>query len=818
MEQNTINTAQLCDGLLNAESEQEVTTILSQYGLLEDHKNWRLFNDSPTIWSPAGTQQAEAVNALVEKLTNASDALLEAAVMGMGVDPDSADALKTRQKVLETCFGIPDGDLRKLTAEERKQLAIESINLIVSGQRNAPPCITIVDSGEGQTPQNMRTTFLSGPGGKAEANKKGKPYLQGIFNMGGLGVLPFAGKRGYQLIITKRHPKLLKDADIDNKSVYGFTIVRRRSPRKGFKESSVLEYLVGPDNDVLSFEKDSIALSNTKGLASVEPLTFKHGSLIKLYDYAIRPSWLATTDLYYALNRNFYEIPLPVYIIEARDYKAKSPSTVLSGNTVRLASSKKDGKIEKDFPLSTKFNVLDSGEVVATVTAFVENVTKDPVDRFTGDIGVMFYVNGQMHGQLGKEFFTRKKVDLDYLKDSLMVVVDCSNFDGLGIEETFMGSREQFRKSEHIKIIEEKLMDWLKNHEVIRTLVKKRQRESIKKQDNDNSSIIEIMQHCFNPKEFDLAKGKNLTNSSDFDTRKTKGNYKGRRFPKYFKLQKMREGEIKRAKCSIGTKTVTVNYNTDAQNDYFVRDKDKDPGKIIVQNHKGYDLLSTATLHNGICQCIFKVPKDARVGQSFMANVTVTDKMNRRRPFKTKVDIQIVPESETTTTTPAKQATLDTSNDKPEPPKDFDRRKKANQFEGKGALSKLLKEPIIQPVFEKDSNWNRFNFTEHTGLVMKELDGELTFYLNQDNIHLKREISVAKEPIEVLKKWYEVGMVADCLGIYYQDKIKSAGLTKADANEEQDTVDIKETINELSVGLARVVISKMRAAGKVGKN
>ncbi|MGB6673920.1 MAG: hypothetical protein WBE34_15930, partial [Candidatus Nitrosopolaris sp.] len=133
------------------------------------------------------------------------------------------------------------GRLENVSSKRRGELA-QKIHLIATGRKDKNPCYTIVDMGEGQTPSMIPQTILSLPG-KAEANKAKINFVQGLFNMGGTGVLRFCGRYSYcQLVISRSSPFLNKDVSNENDSSWGFTIVRRKNPAEP-RESSVFEYL-----------------------------------------------------------------------------------------------------------------------------------------------------------------------------------------------------------------------------------------------------------------------------------------------------------------------------------------------------------------------------------------------------------------------------------------------------------------------------------------------------------------------------------------------------------------------------------------------
>ena len=142
-----------------------------------------------------------------------------------GVRPDSPSAPKNIAEALEKYFGIYDGKLSSIDASIRALIA-QNILLVATGQKSNPS-YSIIDFGEGQTPQKIPDTFLS-------LNKKNKlnvQFVQGKFNMGGTGALQFCSKKfNLQLIISRRDPKIYRDESDSSANNWGFTVIRREDP------------------------------------------------------------------------------------------------------------------------------------------------------------------------------------------------------------------------------------------------------------------------------------------------------------------------------------------------------------------------------------------------------------------------------------------------------------------------------------------------------------------------------------------------------------------------------------------------------------
>jgi hypothetical protein len=148
----------LCLALLRAESEEEVTSLLQRYGLI-DPKHWKPLGNMPNNRSMVNNQQQDPAGAKVEILINAIDAMLTRACLQRGIPTDSADAPKSMTEAAERFFEVRDGNLANLDGKQIGQLA-ENIQLVVTGTKHAP-CYLTIDKGEGQTPNRFEDTFLS---------------------------------------------------------------------------------------------------------------------------------------------------------------------------------------------------------------------------------------------------------------------------------------------------------------------------------------------------------------------------------------------------------------------------------------------------------------------------------------------------------------------------------------------------------------------------------------------------------------------------------------------------------------------------------
>lgn len=448
---------QLCLDLLKAESEEAVTEILEKRGLLEESL-WQDLGDDENNFSIVGNQMSSSTAALVEKIINSIDAVLMAKCSIAKIDPWGPNAPQSMAEAAERFLGVRQGSLINLDSNERSKLAEESIWMIATGTKEKP-CYTFVDFGEGQTPARMPDTFLT----LFKSSRKIRiPFVQGRFQMGGTGVLRFCGTKKYQLIISRRHPEI---AELENEdttaSLWGFTIVRR-VPREGVR-SSVYRYLA-PERNVPCFSADALPLLPSKGKGAksfTRPANW--GTCIKLYDYQFDVPAFKTNiklDLSRELDRHLVSMPIPVRLCECRDYEQASPYSTLSGLDVRLFENKAEA-LEAQFPNSALLPVPSLGEIPIQIFLFQRNAGRRFISKQTG---VLFTLNGQRHGSFPSAFFLRQTIQLDYLKDDLLVIADCSKLPGSNRDDLFMSSRDRLSESLMRKSFEEQLEVLLRNH------------------------------------------------------------------------------------------------------------------------------------------------------------------------------------------------------------------------------------------------------------------------------------------------------------------------------------------------------------------
>jgi hypothetical protein len=91
--------------LLEAEDEEGVLAALERRGLLKGDVRWRYLGNMPNNESLVQAQQSNSTAALVEKFTNAADAILLRQCKARGIDPRGTESPKSMSGAVEMFFG-----------------------------------------------------------------------------------------------------------------------------------------------------------------------------------------------------------------------------------------------------------------------------------------------------------------------------------------------------------------------------------------------------------------------------------------------------------------------------------------------------------------------------------------------------------------------------------------------------------------------------------------------------------------------------------------------------------------------------------------
>lgn len=776
----TQDNLQLCKDLLKADTENQVIAILTDHQFWNDNSKWRTFDDNENNYSTIGAQQADPVAALVEKLINSIDAVLLRECRLRGVDPESNQAPQTMEIALEEYFGIRKGNLALISSTQRTELA-SNIGFVATGEAKKPSYV-IFDTGEGQTPQKMPSTFLS----LNKSNKLRIPFVQGKYNMGGTGVMRFCGKEQLQLIISKRHPQFAQQSDFSS-PYWGFTIVRRQDASEG-RKSSMYTYLA-PDDNILMFDSQKISIP-TIGMGTQKIPDLSWGSIVKLYEYGIAPASLKTNilfDLYNYVSLLTPKIALPVRFYERRTtYKGHSLESTMSGVHVRLDDDRSEN-IEPGFPTSAEFRI-NGQRFSASIYAFKKSDLdgESRAAKYRKDEGIIFTINGQTHGSIPLAFFRRGKIELSYIADSIIIIVECDGINARTREDLFMNSRDRLSSGELKVQIEEKLSEILKDHSQLKLLNNKRRRDAIAERLSDTRPLREVLEDLVRKSptlQNFLQVGQDIHNPFVPRLVGEQELFNGKPHPTYFRLM-AGQGD---SECHMNLR-FRVQFETDVENEYFIRDRHPGSFTFSLNNAEAEYVYN---LNNGILTLTVSLPDGTEAGDLLRGRVCIND------------DTLIEPFCENFTRRVLPPININDGGA-------GSRRKAAGGGNGDRQAPNGLAYPSVIEV--KEEEWQANGFDKNSALkVMSAENNAHDFYVNIDNIWLKSEINQTRdtEIAPILKSKFVNGLV-----LFGMALLKDKEYLEESPNSDE-YYSIEDMILKTSRSFAPIIIPLVDALGEL---
>lgn len=816
------NKKTLCKTLMKCSTEREVIDLLKNNGYWNKPAVWRYYGDRASNFNTIGNQQSRPDAALVEKLVNSVDARLINESLIRKIDPESPNAPKSIREAVALFFdngskSSSAGLVREWPDIKRTEVA-RGITIAATGYKpgKGNPCFIIADQGEGQTPDKLPLTILS----LDRENKVKIPFVQGKFNMGGTGVLEFCGKKNLQFVLSKRNPKLLSLGHSERDLEWGFTIVRREEPVDG-RKNSVYTYLapLGSENnphmgDVLSFPSDTMEIfpegQNPCGRGS------EWGTFIKLYEYSTSgfsgTNILLSDGLMRQLDLLLTELALPIRIYECRDYSGHTGSyeTNLTGIGVRLDDDKNNNL--EDYPYSCSMNIL--GE---RMTASIYVFKKGKEKTYRQNEGVIFSLNGQTHGILSTSFYKRKKVNMGYLADSILIIVNCSDISPRSREILFMPSRDRLRDSELKRKIEDELEEIIGNHQGLKKLQEKRRREEVDSLLAEERPLGEILKELIkdSPALTSLfLTGQKLPNP--FNTTHvadTSESFQGKKFPTYFKFQDLPYESVLHKACHKNYRA-RICFETDAENSYFQREIQ--PGSFKLFLLSDGDLIETnhvMNLWNGIATLNVSLPNDVKIGEKLIF-IAVTEDETQLKPFENRIEITVLEQ-------------IDTKKSGGEKRKKPPINQKGNDREYPSGIDlprifKVAKEPG-----EHEKGWEDMSphpFNEYSGLRIinagiSESEGGnnygkviYDFYINVDNIFLKTEQKRKPSQAEIIQSKFIYAHVLLGLALISHEKEKPDDVN---SRGDEERVCIEDKVEEFSIAISSVILPIINDLGEL---
>ena len=455
------NVANLFRSLVLSQRPQEVAKVLASYGDGPDVTLNTPFGPLGLEWLPVGgnTSNISTIGlathpgrALIERITNATDAVLEKTLAaGLGGNP-----------------GNPHDLAGNIAAPSDRQIHVS----ILPGDNHRFPTVDVLDAGIGIKPEDFRSTILSLQAG----NKIRKHYLIGTFGQGGSATLAFSD---YVLIVSR-------SAEQPNR--LGFTVIRIVRLGSEYKEDTyaylALKFHASKSHSfytVPEIEVGSKPLSLYKP-SGVKTPTLSHGTLVRHYGYKLgslsdaiypRPG-----NLQHFGNANLPEPILPYRVLDLRTRDGKDVLVSGARNHLRALPDLRDwaqgsylryrkaiehivprGHTEPslDLEIFVVYNLRKAGrgkkdEIILRPRS--NEMYCDP------DHPIMGLVNGQVQGTLTPALF--REAGLPLTARHAVCYIDATAADSRVRRELFSTTREGFKQGEVLAGIQEVLLATLR--------------------------------------------------------------------------------------------------------------------------------------------------------------------------------------------------------------------------------------------------------------------------------------------------------------------------------------------------------------------
>jgi hypothetical protein len=525
------------------------------------------------------------------------------------------------------------------------------------------------------------------------------------------------------------------------------------------------------------------------------------GTLIKLYEYGAsgysNTHILRRDGLMERVDLLLPDLALPIRFHECRDFAGHAGSfdTNINGLSVRLSDDKAQN-LEEGFPTSSPISVLDE-KMTATIYAF----KPQKAESYRKNEGVLFVLNGQTHGHLTSDFFRRKEVNLSYLRQSILVVVDCSEFSGRAREDFFMNSRDRLMAGELREQVEAALEELLRHHQGLRALAERRRHDEIQSLLEDNKPLRNVLEELIKRSPalaalFNL--GTHITNPFKIKTVGSEPqSFQGKVYPTFFQFKDKKYGETLVRDTHINMRA-RIAFETDAANEYF--DANLGKGKFVLYREtKAGERVPFSgyvgpNLNDGSATLSVQLPDNAQAGDTMTFVAEVMDD-SRITPFENRFVLTIKG--------PAK------TNGKPRGPKKPPAEKPGKEHD----LPIKVNLPDVTPVKEADWGKHEPHFDKFTALRIRQAptkSGEekpkpvYDFFVNVDNVHLLRELKGTKENPELVRKRFELGLTLLGLGLLQADAESDAIAQKPE--QENEATNIEDKVEEFTKASAAILL------------
>ncbi|MBJ90937.1 MAG: hypothetical protein CMO98_13910 [Woeseia sp.] len=618
--QQNLDQAKLCLELFSCDTENEVTDVLKRYELFYTKEHWK------EDWYTYGiihSQMSDPLGALSELLVNSSDSLLISKCKERGIDPYGEEAPKSADVAVKKLLGWDNNALTKLPKKEYEKL----LGMIIGG--NDRDTITVFDSGEGQAPNDFKSTFLDiGP--NKGSNKKDIGFTMGRFGGGSSATFEHSRGAKYKLIISRKNPNI-SDCDSDE---IGWTIIRYNQPDPA--EEGKYQYLHF-SGEVGRFSARTIQIIPSDQRPFDRDINWDYGCIQKLYNYSPVNN---SRDLYSEINLLLVKPNVPL-IIHDDGNKGKNQRIERTVSGFLNVVGTKEGRLHprlNNKPLSGQFTIDNEGlhqKISWEIYVFEEE--NHDLGKLLKGKHVLYTLGGQCQYFEPGNIFGRNKVRLDSIAKQCLMILDFSDCNNNTNASLFKADRETLRNNEFKQSITKAITQQLSENKELKSIALDKEEKKAgelstpkakEKLYEDLSKRNPMVSDLFSPgKSFNRKKIKQFRSRRADNT--SEPQYNGRFPASSFDLKNPDQySEAVARNWEIGS-TAKIKFSTDAPDDFFSLNREGGHGwiDVYVDGVKAEDESTTA--HGQMTVSITSVKK--RIGDKVLCEIVMSDTQKKAR-------------------------------------------------------------------------------------------------------------------------------------------------------------------------------------------
>ena len=428
-------------------------------------------------------------------------------------------------------------------------------------------------------------------------------------------------------------------------------------------------------------------------------------------------------------------------------------------------------------------------------------------------------------------FARPKAVGLPRLKDSLLVLTNCSSLSVRQREDLFMSSRDRLSKKPIRYKIEDEIELLLRTNPELKKLQQQRRDQDVQSKLSEEKPLEEVLNKVLKASptlKTLFLKGQRLAkpfaragghvDGSGGGPEKGAKPFHGRKHPTYFRIENTEYGKTYTRNCELGRRC-RIKFETDVENGYFDRAVDRGSFELEIAEADREMLPPSYNLviEDGEAHLNMALPEEAKVGDCITLMVTVNDS-TLREPFVNVIRLKAL----------KKQTHQEGTKNA--------RQKRRGQGSGSQKSEQGIALPRVIPVHENDKNWVKYKFEGNTASHVIsdpiEIDGkqhlEHIFYINIDNTSLLTEMKYSKQDARLLVAKFKYGNVLLGLAMLHEEEQGNKGKGNETAENENE-ISIQDNIRRTTTAVAPVLLpmidqlsglreDDMEAFGDIGDN